>query len=179
MGVGVLIAVLGLLAILAPLFTGLALSVALGILLVAGSLGHVAHAFSARGWSGSLWEIVLAVVYAVAGVSLVVNPLVGLTTLTILLIAYLFVSGLAEIVMGFTTRSSPNWGWLVASGALSLLVAGLLWAGFPTTALWAVGLLVGISLLSTGISLARLANTGRKASRTTEEERAEEPAAGT
>lgn len=178
MGVGVLIAVLGFLAIIAPFVTGIVLSIALGILLVAGGLGHVAHAFSARGWTGSLWQIILAIVYAVAGVSLLVNPLVGLTTLTLLLIAYLFVSGLVEVVMGFTTRSSPHWGWLVVSGALSLLVAALLWVGFPSTAVWAVGLLVGISLLSTGFSLMLLANTGRKATAATEEERADETAPG-
>jgi len=177
MGVGALIAVLGLLAIVTPLFTGLALSVALGIILVAGGLGHVAHAFSARGWAGSLWQVLLAIVYAVAGVSLILNPLFGLATLTLLLIAYLLVSGLVEIGMGFTTRGSPHWGWLVASGALSLLVAALLWFGLPTTALWAVGLLVGISLFSTGLSLVFLANTGRKATVSTEDA-AEETAPG-
>jgi uncharacterized membrane protein HdeD (DUF308 family) len=169
MGVGVLIAVLGLLAIFAPFLTGIVLSISLGLILVAGSLGHVAHAFSARGWSGSLWQVLLAVVYAAAGVSLVLNPLFGLATLTFLLIGYLLASGVVEIAMGFRTRSSPQWGALVASGALSLLVAVLLWFGLPTSALWAVGLLVGISLLSTGVSLVLLANTGRKATVSTEE----------
>jgi uncharacterized membrane protein HdeD (DUF308 family) len=172
MGAGVVLAVLGLLAILAPFVTGVALSILLGALLVVGSLVNVAHAFSARGWTASLWQIVLAVVYAVAGVALLVNPVVGLATLTILLIAFFLVEGVVEIVMGLRMRGEARWGWVVASGAISLLLAGLLWAGFPSSALWAVGLLFGVHLLTTGISLVAVAMMGRKAMATGEEERA-------
>ena len=98
MGVGILIGVLGILAILAPFVTGIAITVVLGALLVIGALGHVAHAFSARGWKGSVWQIVLAVVYAFAGISLIANPVIGLTTLTILVIAFFLAEGVVEIL---------------------------------------------------------------------------------
>ena len=162
MGVGILIAVLGILAILAPFVTGIAITVVLGALLVIGALGHVAHAFSARGWKGSVWQIVLAVVYAFAGISLIANPVIGLATLTILVIAFFLAEGVVEIVAGFVIRPEPRWGWIVASGVISLLVAGLLWIGFPSTAVWAIGLLFGVNLLSTGLSLVFVANKGRK-----------------
>jgi uncharacterized membrane protein HdeD (DUF308 family) len=163
MGTGIVIAVLGVLAILAPLVSGIAVSLAFGVLLLGGGLVHVVHAFTARDWTGSLWQFVLAAVYTVAGLSLLLDPVVGLVTLTILLVAYFAVDGLVEIGLGLRTRPDAGWTWLVASGVVSLGLAVLLWVGLPSTALWAVGLLLGISLLTSGISLLGLANVGRKA----------------
>jgi len=152
-GVGIVIAVLGVFAILAPFVTGVGLSILLGSLFVVGGLAHATHAFSGDGWAGSLWQIVLAVLYAAAGIALLANPVLGLASLTILLVAYLALEGVVEIVGGLSMRSDPQWGWIVASGVLSIVLAGLLWAGLPSTALWAVGLLVGTHLLSTGLAL--------------------------
>lgn len=163
MGAGVLVAILGVFAIFAPYVTGVALTLILGALLVIGGIVHVAHAFSAQGWTGAVWQIVLAIVYVVAGILLLANPVLGLTTLTILLIAYFAVEGIVEVVIGLKMRPEPQWGWMLASGVISLLAAGLLWVGFPSTALWAVGLLFGVSLLSTGLSMVFVANSGRKA----------------
>jgi uncharacterized membrane protein HdeD (DUF308 family) len=166
MAVGVVIAVLGVLAILAPLVTGVALSILLGALLVVGGLVHVAHAFRAGGWTGSLWQVALGVLYTVAGISLLANPVVGLATLTLLLIVYFAIEGIVEVVGGLLTRSDPRWGWVVASGVVSLLLAALLWAGFPSTAAWAIGLLVGIQLLSTGLLLVAVGYLDREATTT-------------
>jgi len=153
MAVGVVIVVLGVLAILAPFVTGVALSILLGALLVVGALAHVAHAFHAGGWTGSLWQLALAILYAFAGISLLANPVLGLATLTLLVIIYLAVAGIVEIVGGVLVRPNPGWGWTILSGVISLLLAALLWGGFPSTAAWAIGLLVGIQLLATGLLL--------------------------
>ena len=166
MVVGAVIAVLGVLAILAPYVTGITLSILLGALLVIGALVHVAHAFSSWEWKGSLWGIALAILYALAGISLLANPVLGLTTLTLLLIAYLAIEGVIEVVGGLLMRSDPQWGWVVGSGVVSLLLAGVLWAGFPSTASWALGLIVGIHLLSTGLMLIFVGYFGRGTSPT-------------
>ncbi|MFC6836279.1 HdeD family acid-resistance protein [Halomarina ordinaria] len=158
---GVLIALLGVAAIVFPFVTGLSISIFLGAALVVGAVVHGAHAFTAEGWRGSMWQIVLGVVYLLAGVALLVNPVVGLLSLTLLLIAYFLVDGIVEIALGLRLRGEPRWGWLVASGAISVVLAALLWADFPTSAVWAVGLLFGISLLTTGVSMAMVAMTGR------------------
>lgn len=163
MGGGILIALLGIFAIFTPFVTGVALSIMLGAILVVGGLIHVADAFSARGLKGSLWQLVLALVYAAAGIALLANPVVGLTTLTLLVIGYFLAGGIVEVIMGLRMRGQPRWGWIVASGVVSLLLAGLLWIDFPSSALWAVGLLFGVSLLSSGISLIGIAMTGRRA----------------
>lgn len=159
---GIVIALLGVLGILFPYVTGISISLLLGGVLVVGALIHVAHAFRARGWKGFAWQAILAIVYAFAGISLLANPVLGLATLTILLIAYFLVSGIVETVMGLQLRGEPSWGWVVASGVLSIVLAGLLWAGFPSTAAWAVGLLFGISLLSTGISMYSVGRSAKK-----------------
>jgi len=163
MGAGLLITLLGLLAIAAPFVTGVAVSVLLGALLVVGALGHAVNAFSVGGVAGTVWQVALAALYAVAGIALLANPVLGLTTVTILLIAYFAAEGVVEVAMGVQRRSEPHWLWYVASGAVSLGLAVLLWAGFPSTAAWAVGLLTGIHLLSTGLLLVYVGYVGRRA----------------
>ena len=71
--IGVFISVFGLIAIFSPFVTGISFSVLLGVLLVAGGIGHGIHVFSARGWKGFIWEALLGVVYVIAGVSLIVT----------------------------------------------------------------------------------------------------------
>ncbi|SFS00454.1 Uncharacterized membrane protein HdeD, DUF308 family [Halomicrobium zhouii] len=150
---GILIVLLGLLAVVFPLVAGVSISLVLGGLLVVGGLVHVAHAFRARGWAGFAGQVLLAVVYVFAGISLLANPLLGLTTLTLLLIAYLLISGLVEVGVGLRLRGQPRWTLLLASGLLSVALGVILIAGFPSTAAWVVGLYVGINLIATGVSM--------------------------
>ncbi len=160
---GALIAILGVLAIVYPFVTGLSISIFVGVALIVGAVIHVAHAFSAGGWRGALWQVVLALVYLVAGVLFLTDPVLGLVSLTLVLIAYFLIDGVVEIAMGLRLRGESRWAWLVASGVVSLVLAGLIWAGLPSSAVWAVGLLFGVSLLTTGISMAMVAMGGRDA----------------
>lgn len=151
--VGGLVAVLGLGAVLFPLVSSLTVAIFFGAALTIAGFGHVAHAFSAAGWKGAVGEILLALVYLVAGVAMLANPVLSLTTLTILVIAYFIAEGVVLLFLGWSLRRERGWVASVVSGAISLVLAGLLWIGFPGTAAWALGLLVGISLLSSGISM--------------------------
>lgn len=159
---GVVVALLGSLAILLPLATGIAITYLVGALLVGGGIVHAGHAFTARGWRGSLWQLALAAVSIGAGLLLFVNPALGLLSLTLLVVAYLLVDGIAELGMSLRMAGEPGRAWIAVSGALSLVLAGLLWAGFPATAAWAIGLLVGISLVTTGLSMVAVAYGGRR-----------------
>ncbi|WP_217353093.1 HdeD family acid-resistance protein [Haloprofundus sp. MHR1] len=163
--VGGIVAVMGVVAILAPFVTGVALSMLLGALLVVGAALRGIHAFGAESWAGALLQGALAILYTVAGVALIANPVYGLVSLTILLIAYFLVDGLLEVAMGLRLRPEANWGWVVASGVLGLIVAALLFVGFPSTALWAVGLLFGVNLLASGVSMVMVAMDGRSHAR--------------
>jgi len=165
---GILVALLGLLGVLFPLVPGLNLSFAFGALLVAGSAVHVAHAVATAGWSGFLWQVVLGIVYGVAGIVLLVGSALGLTSPTLLvLVVYLGVQGIVLFVMADRVRPESNWGGVLASGGVSLLLAGLLWTDWPSDATWAVGLLFGAALLSTGGAMMLVAWGGRRAARRT------------
>lgn len=163
--VGTIISILGILAILFPFVTGLSLSVLLGALLVVGAIVHVAHAFSAGSFWGALWQVLLGVLYGIAGISFMANPVIGLTTLTILAIAFFFVDGIVEIGWAIAGRDNRGWLWLLGSGTISLLLAGMLWIGFPATAVWAVGVLFGVNVLVTGLSLIGVGMASRRAAR--------------
>jgi uncharacterized membrane protein HdeD (DUF308 family) len=166
-GVGALIAVLGLIAIVSPFVTGVALSVILGVLLVVGGVGHGVHAISARGWRGFVWEALLAALYVVGGVALFVNPVVGLLTLTLILVAFFVAEGVVGVVLGLRLRPAAGWGWMLASGLVGVAAGAVVWLGWPTTALWVVGLVFGIRLLATGSAMVMLAMGSRRVARET------------
>ncbi|EMA31101.1 HdeD family acid-resistance protein [Halobiforma nitratireducens] len=162
---GGVVGLLGLLAIAAPFVTGVSVTLLLGAVLVAGGIVHGAHAVTARGWRGQLWQATLGVVSIVAGLILLANPVLGLASLTVLAIAYLLVDGVAELWLGVRSgmADQPGRRAIAASGALSVVLAVLLWAAFPADAAWAVGTLVGVALFVTGISMAAVAVAGRDA----------------
>lgn len=163
---GAIIAGLGVLAAIFPLVTGLTLSLFFGIALIFGAMAHMAQAFSRPSWKGSLWMLALSLIYVFAGITLLINPLLGLTTLTILLVLHLFFSGLVEIIWGFRLRKESYAYGIVFSGLLSIAVGGLIWFQWPSSARWALGLLFGLSLISTGVSMMIY---GRKMEKTSED----------
>ncbi|MFC7138122.1 HdeD family acid-resistance protein [Halobaculum litoreum] len=160
---GLLIAVLGLLAILFPFLAGVSVTLVLGATLAVGAVIHAAHALRARVWRGLLGQGLLALVYAAAGVWLLANPVLGLAAVTSVVIGYLLLSGLVETMIGLRIQGDPNWGWVVFSGALSVVLGILLLAGFPGTAAWALGLLLGVNLVSTGSALLLVGRGAREA----------------
>ncbi|WP_049903099.1 HdeD family acid-resistance protein [Halococcus agarilyticus] len=166
-GVGALVSILGIIAIFSPFVTGIALSPILGVLLVIGGIGHAVHVFSAEGTRTFVWQALLAVAYAVSGITLIANPIIGLLTLTLLLAVFFVIEGLIEVVMGVRRRPASGWGWLLASGVVGIVAGVLVWIGWPISALWVVGLVFGIKLLSTGATMIVLAMGSRRAARDT------------
>ncbi|MDF9745527.1 HdeD family acid-resistance protein [Natrinema salsiterrestre] len=158
---GGIVGLLGLLAMTAPAVTGLSVSLALGLLLVAGGIVHGVHAFTARGWRGSVWQMALAAVSVLAGLAVLAAPAVALVTLTLALVAYLVVDGLAELATAMRMPGSAARTSVAVSGVIAIALAGLLWVGFPATAAWAIGLLVGANLLVTGLSMVAVAMAAR------------------
>jgi len=160
---GGVVALVGMVAIALPFVAGISLALGLGALLIVAGVVHAAHAITARGWTGSFWQLVLAVVSVVAGALVLVNPFVGLASLTLLLVAYLLVDGITELWMARRMDDQPGRATVAFSGVISLVLAALLWSAFPADVLWAIGLLVGISLVMTGLSMAAVAYAGRNA----------------
>jgi uncharacterized membrane protein HdeD (DUF308 family) len=161
LALGILMIVLGAFAIAAPYGATLAVQFALGWILVIGGIAEAIHAFMARGWGGFLLELLSAILYLVVGVLLLVNPVGGALALTIVLAVFLIVEGIFKIMMAMRVRDHRGWGWLLASGVLSVILGVLIWAEWPASGLWVIGLLVGIQLLFTGWSLVMLALAAR------------------
>ena len=153
---GIAMIVLGAMAIILPGLAGLTLALMLGWLLLIGGFVQGIHAFYSRGWTGFFIQALMAILYVVVGIMLLANPLQGLLTLTVLLAAFLLIEGVFRIVEAFQIRPAANWGWVLLSGIVSLLLAGVIWARLPGDALWVLGVLVGVNIIFSGCSMLML-----------------------
>jgi uncharacterized membrane protein HdeD (DUF308 family) len=162
---GIILSLLGLIAIISPLFTGLITTVFLGwLFLVAGIVGLVST-FRARRAPGFGWSLLSALIAVLAGAALLWNPLQGLVTLTFILTAFFILDGLVVIILAIAHRRelSGKWEWMLINGILDLMIAGFILSGLPGTLVWALGLLLGIDLLFAGASLVAMALAARQA----------------
>lgn len=157
MAAGVALVGLGVLAIALPFVFTLAFDYVVGVLLIVGAAVHGVHAFQQRRWTGTLLRLLVAALYLVAGVVIVIHPVTGALALTLTLSAFLVAAGVSRVVLAYHLNPHPGWGWTLTSGVLSLVLGGLLFIGWPSTATWAIGLYVGVDLLFAGWSLIGLA----------------------
>jgi uncharacterized membrane protein HdeD (DUF308 family) len=161
LALAILMIILGVIAIATPVYATFAVQALLGWILIIGGIAQGVHAFMAKGWGGFLFELLSALLYLAVGALLLVNPVEGALALTIVLTAFLVVEGIFKIIMAWRVRGHARWGWLLASGIVSLILAALIWAQWPSSALWVIGLLVGVHLLFTGWALLMLALAAR------------------
>jgi uncharacterized membrane protein HdeD (DUF308 family) len=163
---GIVLVVLGVLALLAPAIASVAATVFFGWLLLLSGIMGLVTTFRARQAPGFWWSLVSAVIGIVAGVLLIGWPLLGTLSLTAVLIAFLFAEGLVSIMYALEHRGalSGRWGWMLASGIIDIGLGVLLLIGLPGTALWALGLLLGINLIFGGSALIFMALHARPTS---------------
>jgi uncharacterized membrane protein HdeD (DUF308 family) len=163
---GIVIVLLGVLSIAAPMLASLAVALMLGwLLLFGGASGLVATWSQGRHAPGFGWHLLISIVYVLAGLSLLVSPVAGVVTLTIILAAYLLAGGIVRIIMSFGYRSpAPGaWFWVLLSGIVDIVLALIIMSGMPGTATWVLGLHVGINLLMMGFSIVMVALAVRRA----------------
>jgi uncharacterized membrane protein HdeD (DUF308 family) len=157
---GVVLIALGILAIALPGIASLAATVLVGWLFVAGGVFGAFAAFSAGRSMPNFWlNLLIALLYIAAGALLLINPIAGVLTLTLVVAAYFLAAGVLKIVMAFNhRRDMPRiWGWTLLIGLVDVVLALLIISGYPGTAVWVIGLLVGINLLMTGIGIVVIA----------------------
>ena len=162
LALGLLLELLGIMAFAMPLLSTLAIDIFIGWLLFVGGIARVVTLLRARHWPVYWWSLASGVLAIIVGTALVMRPLSGVLTLTMLLSVVFFVEGLSAIFAALDYRHhARNWGWLLFSGFVDLLLVFLIWSGWPGTAAWAIGVLVGINLIVTGFSLIMLSFTVR------------------
>jgi uncharacterized membrane protein HdeD (DUF308 family) len=162
---GVVLLVLGATAIVIPPLATLALTIIIGwIFLVSGVMG-LFTTFWMRHAPGFWWSLVSAVLGIVAGIWLLAAPVTGAISLTLVLVAFFIVEGIASIMFALDHRRelSGRWAWMLVSGIVDLVIAAIIFAGFPGTAAWALGLLVGINMIFGGAALIAMALHARNA----------------
>jgi uncharacterized membrane protein HdeD (DUF308 family) len=165
MGIGIAAIVIGCIAILIPAVAAVGTAIFIGwILLIVGAF-LVAAAFSAHSIGTVLWRLFWAVLTVIVGVWLIVEPHNGTLTLTLVLGIYFLLMGLTRITVALLGRGQPNAGLVGLSGVCGLLIGILVLAKFPSSADWAIGLLVGIDLIFAGWTLTSVALVGKELSR--------------
>ena len=161
---GIILAVLGTAAIVIPPIATLAVAIILGwLFLISGILGLV-MTFMMRDAPGFWWSLVSAVLALAVGIAMIGWPGTGVVSLTLLLIVFFIIEGVASIMYALDHRRDlpGRWGFMLASGIVDLVLAAIIYAGLPGTAGWAIGLLVGINMLFGGVALIALALHARK-----------------
>ncbi|MGB8295335.1 MAG: HdeD family acid-resistance protein [Polyangia bacterium] len=151
----VLMIAAGVLAIISPHASGIAVTILVGWLLVLGGGAHLAYSWHARDGGGLIWGIVLGILYIIAGAYLLAHPVAGLASLTFALAAFLFIGATVEIILSTHLRLSSGSGWLLVDGIITVVLAIMMWRTWPKSSPWLLGTLVGINMIFSGI--ARLA----------------------
>lgn len=160
---GAIVVILGVLAIAAPVAAAIAVDIYVGwLFLISGVVGLVAM-FSARDIPAFLWTLITAALSVAIGVLLIWKPIEGAVSLTIVLTAFFIAEGVFQIVASIAYRDviDNSWGWMLVSGLSDLVLAAIVILGWPTTASWTLGLIVGINLITSGWAIVMLAFAGR------------------
>ena len=162
---GVVLVVLGATAMVLPPLATLAVTILLGwLFLVSGVMGLITT-FWMRQAPGFWWALVSAVLGIVVGALLLALPVSGAFSLTIVLVAFFIIEGVASIMFALDHKRelSGRWGWMLVSGLVDLVLGAMIFAGLPSTAAWAIGLLVGINMVFGGSALIAMALHARNA----------------
>jgi len=150
---GILMLICGFLAIGLPLASGIGVAIVLGWLLLISGVWHLLFGFrSGSGIGGFLWQLLLAIVYGAAGLMILLYPLAGLAWLTLVLATFLLIEAALEFVLYFNIRRRVNAAWVLVDAIITLLLGILIWARWPFSSVWAIGTLIGVSLIFSGIS---------------------------
>jgi uncharacterized membrane protein HdeD (DUF308 family) len=162
MAISVLMIVAGVLAIVAPLMAGIAVTAVVSWLLIFSGVLHLSLAWRGDHASAIVWEILIGVLYGAIGFYVLMNPVTGLAGLTVAVAVYLLLEGVLEFVLSFQLRSARGSGWLLVDGMVTLVLAVMIWSTWPSSAAWAIGTLVGISMLFSGITRLMFSQAARR-----------------
>ncbi len=160
---GLTTVILGLLAMMAPMISGLAVTVVIAALLLAAGVAMTVYAFSAGTFWQGLFQFLFGGFTALTGVVLFARPLVGLASITMVLVVYFLVDGVTTIVLGFRAKPMKGWGWMIFSGVAAVVLSVLIWRDWPLSGQWAIGILVGMRLVMSGWVMIVLGGIGEAA----------------
>lgn len=158
---GIALIFLGVLAVVFPLATTIAAKVFIGWLFLFAGAFQIWQSFSIREWGGFLWNLLIGVLYFLAGGWLAFDPFAGIIGMTVLLAITFIAQGIMEAAIANNLRPKAGWGWMMFSGLVGVLAGVLIISGLPSTAVWAVGLVVGLNMISSGFAFYALGTAAK------------------
>ena len=158
----ILLIVFGFLAILLPFATSWGVVVVIAWLIVFSGGFQFIHAFQSKGIGHILWKLLVAILYLIVGIYFLLNPLLGVAAFTLVLAIFFVLEGVFDLVAYFKARGLPGSGWILFDGIVTLILGLLVWRQWPSSSLWVIGTLVGISMIFTGTTRLMLSLAARK-----------------
>jgi uncharacterized membrane protein HdeD (DUF308 family) len=133
-----------------------------GFLVVFGGIIMLIDAFKAGAWQSKIWHVLMALVYIAAGIVMIIDPAASAVWITLFLAGFFVVSGACRLIIGFQSRASnSSWGWIVFAGLISIALGGIIFAQWPVSGLWVIGMFVAIELIIQGFSMISIAWAAR------------------
>jgi len=149
---GVLLIIFGALAIIAPMEAAIAVNIVFAWLIIFAGAVHLAVAFHAHSAGSIIWKLLVGIAYVCFGVYLLLHPVLGVASLTLLLACLFLIEGVLDIILFFRMRSVQGSGWVLLDGIVTLLLGGLIYLHWPSSSAWVIGTLVGISMIISGVT---------------------------
>jgi uncharacterized membrane protein HdeD (DUF308 family) len=160
---GVLLIILGMLAVGSPALAAVAVNAVIAWLIVLAGVVHLVLAFYAHRAGSLLWKLVVGIAYVFFGVYLIAHPALGVASLTLVLGSLFLVEGIFDIALFFQMRAVGGSSWILVDGIITLLLGLMIYLQWPSSSNWAIGTLVGVSLIISGVTRLMLSLTVRKA----------------
>ena len=163
---GVLLIVFGMAAVGSPLLAAVAVNVAVAWLIVLAGIVHLMLAFRAHGARSMIWKLFVGIAYLCFGMYLTVHPVLGVATLTLALASLFLIEGVLNIVLYFKMRPLQGSNWMLVDGIVTLLLGLMIYMQWPSSAAWAIGTLVGVSMIFSGVARVMMSLAVRKTTET-------------
>ena len=157
---GIATIIFGILAMMMPMVSGITVAAIVAVLLIAGGIARSIFAFKAGSFGKGLLMFLFGGFSVLCGVIMLARPLIGLASLTMVLVVYFLVDGIFEIIAGFKLKGVKGWFWFIIGGIASLVLAYMIWKQWPASGQWAIGLLVGIRLIFAGWEMVAIGAVG-------------------
>jgi|SRR5208337_699377 len=161
-GWAVVMILLGLLAVILPLGTGIAVSVVVSWIIVFGGLAYLASAFASRSAGAFIWRMLIGIAYVAGGGYLAFHPEIALASFTVVMGVIFAFEGVLELVTFFQFRTYSGSGWVLFDAIVTLLLAYLVVRPWPSSSIWAIGTILGINLIFTGFTVLMYSVTARR-----------------
>jgi uncharacterized membrane protein HdeD (DUF308 family) len=158
----IVLIVFGILAIALPLETSFGVVVIVGWLCVFSGAFQFIHAFQSKGAGHIIWKLLVAIFYLIFGLYVLLHPLLGIAAFTLALAAFFVAEGITDLVVYFKMRKAIGSGWILFDGIITLILGLLVWRHWPSSSVWVIGTLVGISMIMTGTTRLMLSLAARR-----------------